>query len=87
MGRRPRPEEPEEVEVVEEEVREEPKRPKRKSLKRLVTELFIKTIGREATQHLINAEIEVFKAFRSMIDYRIQSAERAAERLQEIEVQ
>ncbi len=87
MGRRPRREVEGEVEVVEEEVREEPKRRKPKSLKRLVTELFVRAIGREATQHLINAEIEVFKAFRAMIDYRIQSAERAVERLQEIEVQ
>ncbi len=86
MARRPRPE-AEEVEVVEEEVKEEPKRAKRKSLKRLVTELIVKTIGRDATQHLINAEIEVFKAFRAMIDYRIRSAERAMEKLQEIEVQ
>jgi len=86
MARRPRPE-AEEVEVVEEEVKEEPKRAKRKSLKRLVTELIVKTIGRDATQHLINAEIEVFKAFRAMIDYRIRSAERAREKLQEIEVQ
>jgi len=36
---------------------------------------------------LFNAEIEVFKALRAMIDYRIRSAERAAEKLQEIEVQ
>jgi len=86
MARRPRPE-AEEVEVVEEEVKEEPKRAKTKPLKRLVTELIVKTIGRDAAQHLINAEIEVFKAFRAMIDYRIQSAERAMEKLQEIEVQ
>ncbi|MCS7185568.1 MAG: hypothetical protein N3B10_02940 [Armatimonadetes bacterium] len=78
--------EAEEIEVVEEEVKEEPKR-KSKSLKRLVTELIVKTIGRDATQHLINAEIEVFKAFRAMIDHRIRSAERAMEKLQEIEVQ
>ncbi len=84
MARRPKPEE--EIEVVEEEVREE-KRKKPKTLKRLVTELIVKAIGRDATQHLINAEIEVFKAFRAMIDYRIRSAERAAEKLQEIEVQ
>lgn len=84
MARRPRPEE---VEIVEEEVREEPKRVKAKSLKRLVTELIVRTIGREATEHLINAEIEVFKALRAMIDYRIKSAEKAVERLQEIEVQ
>lgn len=86
MARRPRPE-AEEVEVVEEEVKEEPKRVKVKSLKRLVTEFFVRTIGREATQHLINAEIEVFKAIRAMIDHRIKSAEKAAEKLQEIEVQ
>ncbi|MFN4180133.1 MAG: hypothetical protein ACK4I8_07445 [Armatimonadota bacterium] len=86
MARRPRPE-AEEVEVVEEEVREEPKRAKPKTLKRFVTELFVRTIGRDATQHLINAEIEVFKAFRAMIDHRIRSAERAIEKLQEIEVQ
>ena len=84
MARRPKPEE--EIEVVEEEVREE-KRKKPKSLKRLVTELIVRTIGRDAAQHLINAEIEVFKALRAMIDYRIRSAERAAEKLQEIEVQ
>jgi len=84
MARRPKPEE--EIEVVEEEVREE-KRKKPKTLKRLVTELIVKAIGRDATQHLINAEIEVFKALRAMIDYRIRSAERAAEKLQEIEVQ
>ena len=84
MARRPRPEE--EVEVVEEEVKEEPKR-KPKTLKRLVTELIVRAIGRDATQHLINAEIEVFKAFRAMIDHRIRSAERAMEKLQEIEVQ
>jgi predicted Fe-Mo cluster-binding NifX family protein len=84
MARRPKPEE--EIEVVEEEVREE-KRAKPKTLKRLVTELIVRTIGRDATQHLINAEIEVFKALRAMIDYRIRSAERAAEKLQEIEVQ
>ncbi|MEZ8221806.1 hypothetical protein GG496_001976 [Candidatus Fervidibacteria bacterium JGI MDM2 JNZ-1-D12] len=85
MARRPRPE-AEEVEVVEEEVKEEPKR-KPKTLKRFVTELIVRTIGRDATQHLINAEIEVFKAFRAMIDHRIRSAERAMEKLQEIEVQ
>lgn len=85
MARRPRPE-VEEVEVVEEEVKEEPKR-KPKTLKRFVTELIVRTIGRDATQHLINAEIEVFKAFRAMIDHRIRSAERAMEKLQEIEVQ
>ncbi len=85
MARRPRPE-AEEVEVVEEEVKEEPKR-KLKTLKRFVTELIVRTIGRDATQHLINAEIEVFKAFRAMIDHRIRSAERAMEKLQEIEVQ
>jgi len=84
MARRPKPEE--EIEVVEEEVREE-KRKKPKTLKRLVTELIVKAIGRDATQHLINAEIEVFKALRAMIDYRIRSIERAAEKLQEIEVQ
>jgi predicted Fe-Mo cluster-binding NifX family protein len=84
MARRPKPEE--EIEVVEEEVREE-KRAKPKTLKRLVTELIVRTIGRDAAQHLINAEIEVFKALRAMIDYRIRSAERAAEKLQEIEVQ
>ncbi|MFA0783933.1 hypothetical protein [Fervidibacter sacchari] len=84
MARRPKPEE--EIEVVEEEVREE-KRKKPKTLKRLVTELIVRTIGRDAAQHLINAEIEVFKALRAMIDYRICSAERAAEKLQEIEVQ
>ncbi|MCS3919107.1 hypothetical protein Q2T83_04900 [Fervidibacter sacchari] len=84
MARRPKPEE--EIEVVEEEVREE-KRKKPKTLKRLVTELIVRTIGRDAAQHLINAEIEVFKALRAMIDYRIRSAERAAEKLQEIEVQ
>jgi len=67
-------------------VREEPKRAKPKSLKRLVTELVVRAIGREATEHLINAEIEVFKAFRAVIDHRIRSAERAAEKLQEIEV-
>jgi predicted Fe-Mo cluster-binding NifX family protein len=83
MARRPKPEE---IEVVEEEVKEE-KRVKPKTLKRLVTELIVRTIGRDAAQHLINAEIEVFKAFRAMIDYRIRSAERAAEKLQEIEVQ
>jgi predicted Fe-Mo cluster-binding NifX family protein len=71
---------------VEEEVKEE-KRVKPKTLKRLVTELIVRTIGRDAAQHLINAEIEVFKALRAMIDYRIRSAERAAEKLQEIEVQ
>jgi hypothetical protein len=49
--------------------------------------LIVRTIGRDAAQHLINAEIEVFKALRAMIDYRIRSAERAAEKLQEIEVQ
>lgn len=86
MARRPRPE-AEEVEVVEEEIKEEQKRVKVKSLKRFVTELFVRTIGREATQHLINAEIEVFKALRAMIDYRIKSAEKAAERLQKIEIQ
>ncbi|MCS7192247.1 MAG: hypothetical protein NZ937_04595 [Armatimonadetes bacterium] len=86
MARRPKPE-AEEIEVVEEEVREEPKKKKAKSFKRLVTELFVKTIGRDATQHLINAEIEVFKAFRAIIDYRIRSAERAIEKLQEIEIQ
>ncbi len=85
MARRPRPE-AEEVEVVEEEVKEEPKR-KPKTLKRFVTELIVRTIGRDATQHLINAEIEVFKAFRAVIDHRIRSAERAIEKLQEIEVQ
>ncbi|MCC6037887.1 hypothetical protein [Fervidibacter sp.] len=84
MARRPKPEE--EIEVVEEEVKEE-KRVKPKTLKRLVTELIVRTIGRDAAQHLINAEIEVFKALRAMIDYRIRSAERAAEKLQEIEVQ
>lgn len=84
MARRPRPEE--EIEVVEEEVKEEPKR-KPKTLKRFVTELIVRAIGRDATQHLINAEIEVFKAFRAMIDHRIRSAERAMEKLQEIEVQ
>ena len=84
MAHRPKPEE--EIEVVEEEVREE-KRKKPKTLKRLVTELIVRTIGRDAAQHLINAEIEVFKALRAMIDYRIRSAERAAEKLQEIEVQ
>jgi predicted Fe-Mo cluster-binding NifX family protein len=84
MARRPKPEE--EIEVVEEEVKEE-KRLKPKTLKRLVTELIVRTIGRDAAQHLINAEIEVFKALRAMIDYRIRSAERAAEKLQEIEVQ
>ena len=84
MARRPKPEE--EIEVVEEEVREE-KRKKPKTLKRLVTELIVRTIGRDAAQHLINAEIEVFKALRAMIDYRIRSAERAVEKLQEIEVQ
>jgi len=84
MARRPKLEE--EIEVVEEEVREE-KRAKPKTLKRLVTELIVKAIGRDAAQHLINAEIEVFKALRAMIDYRIRSAERAAEKLQEIEVQ
>jgi predicted Fe-Mo cluster-binding NifX family protein len=83
MARRPKPEE---IEVVEEEVKEE-KRVKPKTLKRLVTELIVRTIGRDAAQHLINAEIEVFKALRAMIDYRIRSAERAAEKLQEIEVQ
>ena len=83
MARRPKPEE---IEVVEEEVKEE-KRVKPKTLKRLVTELIVRTIGRDAAQHLINAEIEVFKAFRAMIDFRIRSAERAAEKLQEIEVQ
>jgi len=84
MARRPKPEE--EIEVVEEEVKEE-KRVKPKTLKRLVTELIVRTIGRDAAQHLIYAEIEVFKALRAMIDYRIRSAERAAEKLQEIEVQ
>jgi predicted Fe-Mo cluster-binding NifX family protein len=84
MARRPKPEE--EIEVMEEEVKEE-KRVKPKTLKRLVTELIVRTIGRDAAQHLINAEIEVFKALRAMIDYRIRSAERAAEKLQEIEVQ
>jgi predicted Fe-Mo cluster-binding NifX family protein len=84
MARRPKPEE--EIEVVEEEVKEE-KRVKPKTLKRLVTELIVRTIGRDAAQHLINAEIEVLKALRAMIDYRIRSAERAAEKLQEIEVQ
>jgi predicted Fe-Mo cluster-binding NifX family protein len=84
MARRPKPEE--EIEVVEEEVKEE-KRVKPKTPKRLVTELIVRTIGRDAAQHLINAEIEVFKALRAMIDYRIRSAERAAEKLQEIEVQ
>jgi predicted Fe-Mo cluster-binding NifX family protein len=84
MARSPKPEE--EIEVVEEEVKEE-KRVKPKTLKRLVTELIVRTIGRDAAQHLINAEIEVFKALRAMIDYRIRSAERAAEKLQEIEVQ
>ena len=84
MARRPKPEE--EIEVVEEEVKEE-KRVKPKTLKRLVTELIVRTIGRDAAQHLINAEIEVFKALRAMIDYRIRSAERAVEKLQEIEVQ
>jgi predicted Fe-Mo cluster-binding NifX family protein len=84
MARRPKPEE--EIEVVDEEVKEE-KRVKPKTLKRLVTELIVRTIGRDAAQHLINAEIEVFKALRAMIDYRIRSAERAAEKLQEIEVQ
>jgi len=84
MARRPKSEE--EIEVVEEEVKEE-KRVKPKTLKRLVTELIVRTIGRDAAQHLINAEIEVFKALRAMIDYRIRSAERAAEKLQEIEVQ
>lgn len=85
MPRRRRPEE--EVEVLEEEVREErPERPKRKSLKRRATELLVSLIGREAAEHLINAEIEIFKAFRAMIDQRIRSAERASERLQEIEV-
>ena len=84
MARRQKPEE--EIEVVEEEVKEE-KRVKPKTLKRLVTELIVRTIGRDAAQHLINAEIEVFKALRAMIDYRIRSAERAAEKLQEIEVQ
>lgn len=87
MARRPKPE-AEEVEVIEEgeEVKEKPKR-KRKTWKRLVTEFFVKTIGSEATQHLINAEIEVFRAFKAMIEYRIRSAERAIEKLQEIEVQ
>ncbi|MGQ9461703.1 MAG: hypothetical protein ACUVTP_01465 [Candidatus Fervidibacter sp.] len=84
MARRPKPEE--EIEVVEEEVKEEPKKVKPKSIKRLVTELFVRTIGRDATQHLINAEIEVFKALRAVIDHRIRSAEKAAEKLQEIEV-
>jgi len=84
MARRPKPEE--EIEVVEEEVKEE-KRVKPKTLKRLVTELIVRAIGRDATQHLINAEIEVFKALRAVIDHRIHSAERAAEKLQEIEVQ
>lgn len=84
MARRPKPEE--EIEIVEEEVKEEPKRVKPKSIKRLVTELFVRTIGRDATQHLINAEIEVFKALRAMIDYRIRSAEKAVEKLREIEV-
>lgn len=75
-----------EVEVLEEEIKEE-KREKLKSFKRLFTELIVRTIGREAAQHLINAEIEVFKALRAMIDHRIRSAERASEKLQEIEVQ
>ncbi|MFA0745774.1 MAG: hypothetical protein LASZOEIN_002588, partial [Candidatus Fervidibacter sp.] len=42
MARRPKPEE--EIEVVEEEVKEE-KRVKPKTLKRLVTELIVRTIG------------------------------------------
>lgn len=84
MARRPKPEE--EIEVVEEEVKEEPKRVKPKSIKGLVTELFVRTIGRDAVQHLINAEIEVFKALRAVIDHRIRSAEKAVEKLQEIEV-
>ncbi len=85
MPRRRRP--AEEVEVLEEEVGEErAERPKRKSLKRRFTELVVSLIGREATQHLINAEIEIFKAFRAMMDERIRDAEKAFERLQEIEV-
>jgi predicted Fe-Mo cluster-binding NifX family protein len=84
MPRRRR-EEAEQVEVVEEEVREEkPRRPK--SLKRRLSELIVRLIGEEAARHLINAEIEVFKAMRAIIDERIRSAERASERLQEIEV-
>lgn len=84
MARRRRVRPEEEVEVMEEEVREE--RPRPKTLKRRVTEFFVALLGREAVQHLINAELEVFRAVRAMIDERIRSAEKAAERLQEIEV-
>lgn len=82
--RRPKEERVEEVEVVEEEIREE--RKKRKSLERRLNEAVVALIGREAAQHLINAKIEIFKAFRAMIDERIKCAEKASEKLQEIEV-
>lgn len=81
----PRRRREEAVEVMEEEVREEkPRRPK--SLKRRLSEFIVSLVGEEAARHLINAEIELFKAMRAMIDERIRSAERASERLQEIEV-
>lgn len=85
MPRRRR-EEAEQVEVVEEEMLRGDKSRRPKSLKRRLSELIVQLIGEEAARHLINAEIEVFKAMRAMIDERIHSAERAAERLQEIEV-
>lgn len=85
MPRRRR-EEAEQVEVVEEEMLRGDKSRRPKSLKRRLSELIVQLIGEEAARHLINAEIEVFKAMRAMIDERIRSAERAAERLQEIEV-
>ena len=85
MPRRRR-EEAEQVEVVEEEMLRGDKSQRPKSLKRRLSELIVQLIGEEAARHLINAEIEVFKAMRAVIDERIRSAERAAERLQEIEV-
>ncbi|GBC97603.1 hypothetical protein HRbin17_00091 [bacterium HR17] len=81
----PRRREAEAVEVTEEEVREEVPR-RRKSLKRRLSDLIVSLIGEEAARHLINAEIEVFKAVRAMIDERIRSAERASQKLQDIEV-
>ncbi|MCS7224678.1 MAG: hypothetical protein NZ959_09025 [Armatimonadetes bacterium] len=77
--------EPEEVKVVEEEEREEPRR-KRKSLKRRISDAIVALVGEEAARHLINAEVEILKAFRAMVDERIRQAERAREKLQKIEV-
>ncbi len=75
----------EEVKVVEEEEGEEPRK-KRKSLKRRISDAIVSLIGEEAARHLISAEVEVLKAIRAMVDEKIRQAERAGERITQIEV-